>query len=164
MESAIYKSEFESAVCAYVDLPAREENTKENDDKSILDLFWECLCDAMGVTSRTFWSPIAGNRQAITGENLNRPLAIRCKEMQTDLKSIQALTRIKIGHVFLRKETWNAERVKLCLGNVCLNGIVKMLQYNNIFISLLHATRKFNRQRFELDKKLESTTFADQER
>jgi hypothetical protein len=165
MESAIYKSELKTAVCAYVDLPARQENTKEHNHKGIFYSFRKSPRDTVRVTSRAFRGTFLRHRQAITGQHLQGPLAIRSEKVQPYLKRVQTLSGIKIGHVLLSKETGNAECIEFCFGNVCFDGIVEMLEYDYFFIFLLHGVPGISkRQRFALDKKRESTTFADEER
>jgi hypothetical protein len=58
--------------------------------------------------------------------------------MQPDLECVQALTWIQTCHILFCQKAWDAVRVELRLGNVCIDGIVEMLEDHDIVFFFNH--------------------------
>lgn len=78
-----------------------------------------------------------GKRSAC--QHMVGPLHVGSKKVQPDLKCIQCLSRIQVGHVLLSKETRDAVRIELRLCNIRVYTRVEISVYYDVILFLRHT-------------------------
>jgi hypothetical protein len=138
MEWLLCKSEFMPAIKTHIDFFMGHKNAENQISKRVGHIFREGPGNPRRLTAGASHQTFIMDRQAFAGEKLHRALMINRKQVKPDLERIKALARIKIGHVFLCKETRNTIGIQFAPGDVRVNGIIKISKHYDVF-GLFHV-------------------------
>ena len=126
-----------TTILTHINLFVGHENSKENIKQSVRYPLWKGARNTGRVTP---WAcnSVGLQQNVMRTKDLGCALAVTGKQMESNLKSIKALTRIQIRHVFFRQKAWDSIRIQFRLRDIRINGIFKVSKYHNIIIHLGH--------------------------
>lgn len=116
----------------------RKKDAEENVLQAVCQLLRELPADVVRAAVRTYCRALLRSGRILVHQYPGGALPVRCEQVQSDLESVQTLTRVKACHIFFRQKTGYPVGIEFGFCNIGVDRTVKMLKNNDIILVFAH--------------------------